>query len=446
MKITKEILQRVEGEANLELEWENEKITHAKIKFLNFRGIENILEKRPFLDALTITPRVCGICNTSHTIAAINAIEDVYKSINVEIKLTNKAKMIREFALNCEKIQNHIKWLYFSIIPQINEISQRNSTQLKSFEGRDWIEAQRICTQILKAMAIFTGQWPHGSFCVPGGVTCDPTTADKYEAMRYVSEVINFCENEIFGTSIEEFLSFDSSMQIMAQKSVLKNVVGVMIEKQLNQVGKSYDRFISLGENTEKKSSKKCLATKVANANVKFVTESLKNSFFMDNGYTYSKSALYKNQYFETGPIARMMIKKDKLIKDFHRKNKDSTLTRVVSRVAEIAHLLKRSQFILENINLNEKSCISPRKEYKHINGSGIGRCEAARGSLIHKVEVQSGLITSYDIITPTVWNLGNGTKEEPAVAQKAIIKLDSIRTADFVFKTFDVCAVCTTQ
>ena len=446
MKITKEFLQRIEGEATLEIQWQKNKISHVKIKFLNFRGIEKILEKRPFLDALAITPRVCGICNTSHIIAAINAIEDVYRSMDIKINLTSKAKQIREFALNCEKIQNHIKWLYFTILPQIYDFADKNFEEIKAFEGKEWIKAQKASSTILKAMATFTGQWPHGSFCMVGGVTSDPLDGDRYEALRYIDEVIDFCEKDIFGVSLEEFLSFDSSMQIMAEDSILKNVVGVMLEHNLNLIGKSYDRFISFGENSNQIEAKKCKATNVINANIRYVSESLKNSFFEKNGYTYSKSAMYKNNYFETGPIARMMINKDKLIRDLHRKSKDSSLTRVVARVAEIAHLLKKTRDILENIDLSESSCITPKVDFSIINGFGIGRCEAARGSLIHKLEVKNGMIKSYDIITPTVWNLGNGSKEEPAVAQKAIIGLDSTKHADFVFKTFDVCAVCTTQ
>ena len=44
MKITKEIIERIEGEATLELEWENEQVSFAKIKFFNYRGIEEILK------------------------------------------------------------------------------------------------------------------------------------------------------------------------------------------------------------------------------------------------------------------------------------------------------------------------------------------------------------------------------------------------------------------
>ena len=435
-KITKEILQRIEGEATLELDWEDGKIDYAKIKFLNFRGIEKILEKRPFLDALAITPRVCGICNTSHIIASINAIEDAYTSAGIEIKLSKKAKQIREFALNAEKIQNHIKWLYFSILPEIHKLNGENQKSLKAFEGKEWIKAQKICSEILKAMAIFTGQWPHGSFCMVGGVTCDPTRGDIYEAMRYLENVVEFCETDIFGLSIDKFLSFDSSIQILATKGSLQKTVDVIVNKKLCQIGKSYDE----------EESKKCVGTRIINADVSFVTESLKNSFFEENGYTYSKSAMYKNKYFEAGPISRMMVNKDPLIRDFHRKYKDSILTRVVARVSEIAHLLKSSRELLKHMDLSEPSCISPTVSYNSLSGVGVGYCEAARGSLLHTISIEKGLIKSYDIITPTVWNLGNGSKEEPAVAQKAIIGLSSIAEADLVFKAFDVCAVCTTQ
>lgn len=441
--ITKEILQRIEGEATLELEWVDNKIEFAKIKFLNFRGIEKILEGRPFLDAIAITPRVCGICNTSHIIASINAIEDAYRSVGTEVKLTNKAKAIREFSLNSEKIQNHIKWLYFSILPEIYKLSGKDKSEIKAFEGKEWMASQKICIEILKASSIFTGQWPHGSFCVVGGVTCDPNRGDIYESLSYLERVIEFCEKEIFDVSIDEFLAFESSLQIMGTKGKLAECMKVMSNNALCHTGKSYDRFITLGDSSIEK-PKKCEATKVLNADVNYVSESLKNSFFVEDGYTYSKSAMYKNKYYETGPIARFMIEKNPLIRELHRRGKDSILTRVVARVSEIAHLLKKSKDLLENIDLSEPSCISPKT--LNLNATGIGLCEAARGSLLHKIEIENGLIKSYDIITPTVWNLGNGSLEEPAVAQKAIMGLDSIEKADFVFKAFDVCAVCTTQ
>jgi hydrogenase large subunit len=65
---------------------------------------------------------------------------------------------------------------------------------------------------------------------------------------------------------------------------------------------------------------------------------------------------------------------------------------------------------------------------------------------LVHKVQLEKGKIEDYQIITPTQWNLGNGTKEQPGISQKAMNGLSEISTAQSVFKSFDVCSVCTTH
>jgi hydrogenase large subunit len=79
-----------------------------------------------------------------------------------------------------------------------------------------------------------------------------------------------------------------------------------------------------------------------------------------------------------------------------------------------------------------------------HVKGTGV--CEAARGSLVHNIEISQGKIEHYQIITPTQWNLSNGTKRNPGIAQRAMIGLHDQKVAEFIFRTFDVCSVCTTH
>ncbi|MDD2951252.1 MAG: hydrogenase, partial [Sulfuricurvum sp.] len=59
---------------------------------------------------------------------------------------------------------------------------------------------------------------------------------------------------------------------------------------------------------------------------------------------------------------------------------------------------------------------------------------------------IEKGRIASYSIITPTQWNLGNGTMTNPGTAQKAMIGAESTAKASLLFRTFDVCSVCTTH
>jgi uptake hydrogenase large subunit len=409
--------------------------------------MEKILEKRPLYDAIAITPRVCGICSHSHALASVLAIESCFKNAGDALILSQKAQDIREIILNAEKIHNHIKWYFFTIFSELQKLSN-TPFEGNAFKDKVWFHAQKAITESLKMGAIFSGQWPHGSFAVPGGVTCDPLRADRIHAQNTLDGVIAFCEEFLYGMPLEEFLSFNSALQVMSSVRRLSLGIETMIALGFDRIGRSHDRFLALGESFLYEEPSKALKTTVLSADVKHVQESLEHTFFSDTqkGYTYSKSALYRKNYFEVGPLARMMIGKDALIRDFHRRFKDATLTRVVARMSECAHLLVRTRQLLLHVDLQMPSLILPKANPHDLCGEGFGIIEAARGSLIHKVDVHYGHIRAYDIITPTVWNLGNGDKENPSVAQKAIIGLESVEKADFVFKSFDVCSVCTTQ
>ncbi|WP_263832770.1 nickel-dependent hydrogenase large subunit [Sulfurospirillum oryzae] len=447
MKITKEIIQRIEGEATLELEWENERVNFAKIKFFNYRGIEEILQKRPLLDALVLTPRVCGICSHSHAMASVLAMESLLANTGEVLHVSQKAKDIREIALNAEKIHNHIKWYFFTILPELKKIADP-SYEGNAFKEKLWYHAQQAVMESLSMGSHFSGQWPHGSFVMPGGVTCDPLKSDVINALGYLDRVIAFCEEHLYGMELEEFLSFDSALQVMSAPCALAYGIDEMLKYGFDSLGRSYDRFLALGESFMYEGALKASKTTVLSADIKYVHESLDHTFFADKykGYTYSKSALYKKSYFEVGPLARLMVAKEPLMRDFHRRFKDAVLTRVVARVIECAHLLSRTKTLLLELNLKEPSFSPPKQDIHTLSGEGMGVIEAPRGTLIHQVSAHHGMIKSYNIITPTVWNLGNGDRDNPATAQKALIGLNSFTKADFILKSFDVCSVCTTQ
>jgi len=444
MRISKEIITKIEGEAKLELAWENNKVIDSRVSFLNFRGIEEILKERHPLDALVITPRVCGICSHAHISAAVLALEDCYTSLGYPLEISAKAKAIRTIVLNAEKIQNHLKWLMVSVVPELAKHDKRLE-KLVLPQGKPWVATQEAFSKILKMGAIFSGQWPHGSYVMVGGVTCDPTQMDIMQARLLLDEVDNFCEKTLFGVACGEIVTEKIVFGTLGHMPLLGMIFEVLVREPFVTLGRSYDRFLALGFDNGL-GAQKCLKTRVVNADPKYVSESLVNTFFEKNGHTYSKSALYKNKYFETGPLARMMIQKEPLVREMHRKYKDALITRILARVIEIAHLVVQTRHLLDTLCIEEPSCVKPTFPIETLNTKGQGVVEAARGSLLHRVELQKGKILSYDIITPTVWNLGNGTKKEPSVIQKAFLGARSVCEAELVFKSLDVCSVCTTQ
>ena len=424
--IIKKLIEKVEGEANLTFEFKKNKISNVDINFNIYRGVEEILKGKAPRDALVITPRVCGICNHAHLIASVRALEDGLKRSGVDFELSQKAKDIREFTLACELIQNHIKWLYLTIYPYLNRLLKVETNENYA------LKASYIANTVTKAIAIFAGQWPHSSYAVVGGVTCDPTYVDVVQAQGYIEDAIRFFEKVVIGLDLEEYLSIELLSNLDKLGGDFAKLLYMLGENGFANIGKSFDRFIAFSDSKISKKAKSIVTT-VSNVDFKFVKEHKQEGSF-------AKAVDYKGRYFEVGPLARAIINKEPIIKSLHKRYKDATLIRVYARVHEAAILLKYTKELLEKLDITQESCTLDSK-IEIDNIEGIGAVEAARGSLIHKIEVENSLIKSYDIITPTQWNLSNG-----AVASKAMIGLESEELASFVFRTFDVCSVCTTH
>ncbi len=429
--IVKKLIEKVEGEAELDFTMKNGRVEGVEIHFGYTRSIEKILQGKADRDALVITPRVCGICNHAHLMAAVSAIENGYENAGVKIAMSDKAKSIRTFTLHCELIQNHVKWFYMVIVPQLNHL-----LNIKS-DDNPFLKASYLSSTITKALATFAGQWPHSSYAVPGGVTCDPTYVDVMQAEALVEEGIRFFEEVMTGIPLDSYLSIVSISSLDNIQGDFGKVLHLLKDNGLAIKGLSHDNFIVFSNSTLSHSGKS-RTTNRASVDLKYVTEVKQEG-------TYAKAAKYKDKSYEVGPLARGMVSKKPIIKSLHKRYKDSLLTRIFARVHELALLLDESKELLNSLRLDEPSCTLSHsdiiKEY-----SGVGVVEAARGSLIHKTSVKEGCIEKYTIVTPTQWNLGNDTDIEAGIATMAMRGSTSIEEATFIFRAFDVCSVCTTK
>ena len=67
---------RVEGDLEIRLDIAGGRVTRAEANSPLFRGFEPMLEGKAPQDALTITPRICGICSISQSMAAALALAE----------------------------------------------------------------------------------------------------------------------------------------------------------------------------------------------------------------------------------------------------------------------------------------------------------------------------------------------------------------------------------
>jgi hydrogenase large subunit len=430
---TKQLIEKIEGEASIYFDIVDDKVDFCTISFAHFRAMEDILKNKPAFDALVITPRVCGICGHSHLMATVRAIEDAYTNANKQLHLTKKAKNIRELTLILEIIQNHYKWIYLTLIPELNKLS---SSKLSNTP----LKGAYAASLVSKAIATFAGQWPHSSYMIAGGVTCDPTHIDKIQAKNFICELIAFFEKESIGTTLDDFLAFESCKDFNKLESDVSQIEALLIKLDMHKKGFAHDRFMVLAEHSFTLASK-LKQTRRFSVNPKFV--STENSY-SPHEHSYAKNALYRDDFYETGSLARAISNNTTIIKNMHRRYKDSTYSRIMARVFELAQLLKHSLKLIDEIDISQESWIKPAN-IETISATGIGIVEAPRGPLIHKIELINGIIKEYKIITPTQWNIGSSTKNSPSPAQQAMIG-NNKQEAQFIFRSFDVCSVCTTH
>ncbi len=93
-------------------------------------------------------------------------------------------------------------------------------------------------------------------------------------------------------------------------------------------------------------------------------------------------------------------------------------LTRLIARLTELAQLSQRLMPIdMATADQQRERGVTPSHR-------GIGQARAARGQLVHRVELQGGVIGRYQILAPTEWNF-----HPQGVVVKALSTLNGDRT-----------------
>ena len=109
----------------------------------------------------------------------------------------------------------------------------------------------------------------------------------------------------------------------------------------------------------------------------------------------------WQGRVYETTPLARQ--REQALIASSLESHGNGLMTRLLARLVELAQIpavLRR--------HLDQLDAAGERVESEVLStseGVGLAQVEAARGRLIHRVEVTRGIIRDYRILAPTEWN-----------------------------------------
>jgi hydrogenase large subunit len=197
---------RLEGHLKIEVTVESDsgaqRVVDAKAVGTMFRGLENILLKRPPEDAPDITQRICGVCPVSHGMAAVMALDKAAGTT-----APTNARIMRNLVLGSTYIQSHILHFYHLAVqdfidgpamppwqPSWSADKRVDKATTDVLVGH-YVTALDMRRTAHEMGALFGGRLPHPPAFVPGGFT-NSVRPDRIASFQaYLATLIPFIQD-----------------------------------------------------------------------------------------------------------------------------------------------------------------------------------------------------------------------------------------------------------
>ena len=499
-KIVIDPVTRVEGHLKVEAVVEGGKVKEAKSSGMLFRGLELIMRGRDPRDAQRIAQRVCGVCPTSHSMAATLNLDSAF---GIADKIPDNGRIMRNLILGAAHIADHILHFYHLVALDYVDVArlgkyEGNNTVLNSikdfisrgelgpfvprYEGDyrlpDEVNEQAVAHYVMafdmrrkgqEMLAMFGGKMPHNMGIMPGGVTSTPTVDSMASFLWRLKELQEFVDNVYLPDVVAVAQAYSDYFEI-------GRGCGNLL---------AYGSYELDGKEADLTKRKRFFRPGITSADLKFdqfdpmkITEEVRHSWYADsisgkhpsqgdvvpdeqkNGaYSWLKSPRYGRKVFEVGPLARIMVNYvagnpavkslvDSALSQARLKPKDmfSVMGRNLARALETKLIADAMPDWILQLKPGEPAYIS----YKLPDqSSGMGLVGAARGALGHWIEIKEGKIANYQVITPSTWNISpRDDNDQPGPLEQALtgtkIK-DEANPFEIVriVRAFDPCLAC---
>ena len=472
-KIIIDPVTRIEGHLKIEAVTENGVVKETRSTGSLFRGIEIILRGRDPRDAQRYVQRICGVCPTSHSMAATLSLDSAF---GIADKIPDNGRLLRNLILGAAHIADHILHFY-----HLCALDYVDITKVASYDGNDptlnsvkafiqrgelgpfvpryegdyrlpddidrqavahYVEALNIRRKTQEMLSIFGGKMPHNCAIMPGGVTEVPTVDKIASFLWRLNEIRDFIDTVYIPDVLAVAEAYSDYFEIGQGCGNLLSYGSFDLETGETDLTKR-QRLIKQGTvSTDLKLEK---------LDTGQITEAVKHSWYEDStdgrhptqgdtrpqpgkegAYSWIKSPRYGGKVYEVGPLARVAVTYasgnpavkalvDSVLSHFSAP--PAALFSVLGRHAARALYTKlvadtMPEWLLQ-LKPGEPVCI----DYEIPEEStGMGLVDAARGALGHWIEIKDQKIANYQCVVPSTWNFGPRDNEgQPGPVEQAI-------------------------
>lgn len=415
-------LTRVEGHGNIVLNAHNGTIEKLEWQVPEApRFFEAMVRGRKWDEIQPIVSRICGICSVSHSLTAINAVEDAF-----DVEVSEQTEKLRLLTHYSEQLQSHILHVGYLVAPDL--LGVKSVVPLVSShpeEVKTIIAVHRVANAWTELLA---GRITHPITLRPGGFGRLPTNENLSDLRKMLESVVPQIEKlaEVVLSVAENLPNFERETEYIA-----------LVNQDI------YPFYHGTIGST-------CTSDRVDPHEF----ESVANEYVSPQS-TAKWTKWHKDSY-AVGSLARYNLNADLLLPLAAKTAKVFGLQKGCCNpyMNSVAQLIECVQVVEHGLQLLDElltAGIRPDKlmRVRPKASTGVGCVEAPRGILFHRYEFDDqGRCVSANICIPTNQNHGNIQRDFEVLVPQILDKgEDKIRLfLEMLVRSYDPCISCSTH
>lgn len=430
---------RLEGHAQVRITLNAQNhVERAHFNVMELRGFEKFLIGAAVEEAPRITPRICGICPTSHHLASVKAVDAIFG-----VQPTETGKKLRELLNHAQYIHSHALHFFMLAAPDFL-IGHDAPAADRSVIGiakkapalaKKAIEVRKLGQRITEAVG---GKPIHPSNAVPGGISraLDETARGNLLAMAKG------------GLAIAQE-GWDVARTMMDGTDLTLGMV------ETGFMAMTKDRKYSPYEGTVEIIGKdrSPLGTFTGADYTQHIEE-------FSEDWSYLKfTRLSNGTFYRVGPLARLNIcasmgtpLADAAFKEYRAKFGEMVQAPLAYNMARYVEFLASCEKVVELLQDPAITGTNIREPATGVKAKrGVGIIEAPRGTLIHDYTVnEKGFIERCNLLVATCQNNYAIDRSVEAVARPlvkdGVLPESAANRIEMVIRAYDPCISCATH
>jgi len=436
--------KRIEGHGRISLFLgDDDRVADAHFEITEFRGFEKFLEDRMIWEMPLITSRICGVCPVSHHLAAVKAVEAMYK-----VEVPRSARLLRELLHLGGLSQDHALHFFFLAGPDFLTGDGAGSRDILGVvKGAPELALKAIGLRKTGQHIALTvgGRASHPVSAIPGGMSKGITAEERAEMAGMVAAGMD-------DALMAAGLARESTLRLLEQyPGYGRTPLPAMGMRGPGGAFELYDGLIDVMD------SDGAVIEHFAPARyAEHIAERTMPHSYARAPYLQSMGA--QRGSYRVGPLARINLaeampgpRSSELLAEFRAalgRPAHAVLAYHWARMIELVASYERMVEILADDEI-----LAPPLRVKVERGPGVGiaAIEAPRGTLFHHYEADDvGRVTRANLIVATTHNTPSldssvleavrGTSRDEAIDDATVRKME------LGIRAHDPCLSCATH